>query len=73
MYDNPVGVLTNFTERWWEHPTNAVMFFTNAAELMWRASIDEIVTIPDVDAAASEKAAAELLEPAPEEDLDDEA
>jgi len=38
-------------------------------------AIDEIVTIPDVDAAASEKAAAELAEPAPEveevEDADD--
>lgn len=42
-------------------------------------AIDDIVTIPDVDAAASEKAAAELAEPAPEpqvvddEALDDEA
>ncbi|BBZ62111.1 protein export chaperone SatS [Mycolicibacterium monacense] len=36
-------------------------------------AIDEIVTTPDVDAAASEKAAAELEEPAPEEDEDTEA
>jgi len=37
-------------------------------------SIDEIVTVPDVDAAASEKAAAELAEPAPEpEEAEDEA
>jgi len=35
-------------------------------------AIDEVVTIPDVDAAASEKAAAELKEPKPEpEDLDE--
>ena len=38
-------------------------------------AIDEIVSIPEVDAAASEKAAAELAEPAPEvdevEDADD--
>jgi hypothetical protein len=31
-------------------------------------AIDEVVTIPDVDAAASEKAAAELKEPKPEPD-----
>lgn len=37
-------------------------------------AIDEIVTIPDVDKAASEKAKAELAEPAPEpEAVDDEA
>lgn len=36
-------------------------------------AIDEIVTTPDVDAAASEKAAAELEEPAPEEDEDTDA
>ena len=35
-------------------------------------AIDEIVTIPEVDAAASEKAAAELAEPAPEPEVDDE-
>lgn len=34
-------------------------------------AIDEIVTTPDVDAAASEKAAAELEEPAPEPDEDE--
>jgi hypothetical protein len=35
-------------------------------------AIDEIVTIPDVDEAASEKAAAELAEPAPEpEEVED--
>ena len=34
-------------------------------------AIDAIVTIPDVDAAASEKAEAELAEPAPEAELDD--
>ncbi|GAB7071754.1 primosomal protein [Mycobacterium hodleri] len=32
-------------------------------------AIDEIVTIPEVDAAASEKAAAELAEPAPEPEV----
>ncbi|MCV7421886.1 primosomal protein [Mycobacterium yunnanensis] len=36
-------------------------------------AIDAIVTIPDVDAAASEKAAAELAEPAPEPEVEDEA
>lgn len=36
-------------------------------------AIDEIVTTPDVDAAASEKAAAELEEPAPEEGEDNDA
>jgi len=35
-------------------------------------AIDEIVTIPEVDAAASEKAAAELAEPAPEPEVDEE-
>jgi hypothetical protein len=35
-------------------------------------AIDEIVTIPDVDSAASEKAAAELEEPAPEIEDEDE-
>ncbi|BDX33966.1 hypothetical protein TUM20985_45130 [Mycobacterium antarcticum] len=35
-------------------------------------AIDEIVTIPEVDAAASEKAAAELAEPAPEPEVQDE-
>jgi hypothetical protein len=35
-------------------------------------AIDEIVTTPDVDAAASEKAAAELAEPAPEPVVPDE-
>jgi hypothetical protein len=44
-FKNPVGVLTNVTERWFENPTNAIMFFTNAAELMLRASIDETITI----------------------------
>ena len=34
-------------------------------------AIDELVTVPDVDAAASEKAAAELAEPAPELEDDD--
>ncbi|BCI52027.1 hypothetical protein NIIDNTM18_13050 [Mycolicibacterium litorale] len=34
-------------------------------------AIDEIVTIPDVDAAASEKAAAELDQPAPEPEEDE--
>jgi hypothetical protein len=36
-------------------------------------AIDEIVTIPDVDAAASEKAEAELAEPAPEPEVTDDA
>ncbi|MCW2556432.1 MAG: hypothetical protein JWP55_396 [Mycobacterium sp.] len=36
-------------------------------------AIDSIVTTPDVDAAASEKAAAELAEPAPEPEVSDEA
>lgn len=36
-------------------------------------ALDEIVTVPDVDASASEKAAAELEEPAPEPDEDDDA
>ncbi|TPG34609.1 protein export chaperone SatS [Mycolicibacterium hodleri] len=35
--------------------------------------IDEIVTIPDVDSAASEKAAAELAEPAPEPEVEDDS
>ena len=35
-------------------------------------AIDEIVTIPDVDAAAAEKAEAELAEPAPEQEDDEE-
>jgi hypothetical protein len=35
-------------------------------------AIDEIVTIPDVDKAASEKAKAELAEPAPEPEEEDE-
>jgi hypothetical protein len=35
-------------------------------------AIDEIVTIPDVDAAAAEKAEAELAEPAPEPEDDEE-
>ena len=35
-------------------------------------AIDEIVTIPDVDAAASKKAEAELAEPAPEPEEDEE-
>ena len=35
-------------------------------------AIDEIVTIPDVDAAATEKAEAELAEPAPEPEDDEE-
>src|SRR5829696_6001466 len=35
-------------------------------------AIDNIVSIPDVDAAASEKAAAELAEPAPEPEEDEE-
>ena len=35
-------------------------------------AIDEIVTIPDVDEAASEKAEAELAEPAPEPEEDEE-
>ncbi len=35
-------------------------------------AIDEIVTIPDVDAAATEKAEAELAEPAPESEDDEE-
>jgi hypothetical protein len=34
-------------------------------------AIDEIVTIPDVDAKASEKAAAELAEPAPEPEVEE--
>lgn len=34
-------------------------------------ALDEVITIPDVDAAASEKAAAELAEPAPEPDFDE--
>src|SRR5206468_2074346 len=34
-------------------------------------AIDEIVTIPDVDEAASEKAEAELAEPAPEPEVDE--
>ncbi|MGE2713413.1 protein export chaperone SatS [Mycolicibacterium litorale] len=34
-------------------------------------AIDEIVTVPDVDAAASEKAAAELEQPAPEPEEDE--
>jgi hypothetical protein len=34
-------------------------------------AIDEIVTIPEVDSAASEKAAAELAEPAPEPEVTD--
>jgi hypothetical protein len=40
----------------------------------WEAildSIDELVTTPDVDAAASEKAEAELAEPAPEPEVTD--
>ena len=40
-YQNPIGMITNTTIPW----TNAVEFFTNAAELMLRASIDEIYTI----------------------------
>ena len=36
-------------------------------------AIDAVVTIPDVDSTASEKAAAELAEPAPEPEVDDEA
>src|SRR5882757_7911539 len=36
-------------------------------------AIDSIITIPDVDAAASEKAADELAEPAPEPETIDEA
>ncbi|MDO3636962.1 protein export chaperone SatS [Mycolicibacterium arseniciresistens] len=36
-------------------------------------AIDEIVTIPDVDSAAAEKAGAELLEPAPEVEEEDAA
>ncbi|MCW2729516.1 MAG: primosomal protein [Mycobacterium sp.] len=36
-------------------------------------AIDAIVTIPDVDSAMSEKAEAELAEPAPEPDVEDEA
>jgi hypothetical protein len=35
-------------------------------------AIDEIVTIPDVDSKAAEKAAAELAEPAPEPEVEDE-
>jgi hypothetical protein len=35
-------------------------------------AIDEIVTIPDVDEAASKKAEAELAEPAPEPEVDEE-
>ncbi|MCV7223671.1 protein export chaperone SatS [Mycolicibacterium elephantis] len=34
-------------------------------------ALDELVTIPDVDAAAAEKAEAELAEPAPEPDVDE--
>ncbi|MGV0872940.1 protein export chaperone SatS [Mycolicibacterium sp. XJ879] len=34
-------------------------------------ALDEVITIPDVDAVASEKAAAELAEPAPEPDFDE--
>ncbi|MDT5300669.1 MAG: hypothetical protein QOG79_3911 [Mycobacterium sp.] len=36
-------------------------------------AIDSIITVPDVDDAASEKAAEELAEPAPEPETDDEA
>jgi hypothetical protein len=36
-------------------------------------AIDEIVTIPDVDEAASKEAEAELAEPAPEPEVDEEA
>jgi hypothetical protein len=36
-------------------------------------AIDEIVTIPDVDAKASEEAAAELAEPAPEPEFEEDA
>ncbi|MGE2692240.1 protein export chaperone SatS [Mycolicibacterium pulveris] len=34
-------------------------------------ALDEVITIPDVDTAAAEKAAAELAEPAPEPDVDE--
>ncbi|MGE2726661.1 protein export chaperone SatS [Mycolicibacterium pulveris] len=34
-------------------------------------ALDEVVTIPDVDAAAAQKAEAELAEPAPEPDVDE--
>ncbi len=34
-------------------------------------ALDEVVTVPDVDAAAAKKAEAELAEPAPEPDIDE--
>ncbi|MGA8545532.1 MAG: primosomal protein [Mycobacterium sp.] len=37
------------------------------------AALDEIITVPDVDSAVSEVAAAELAEPLEEEDLDEES
>lgn len=48
-YDNEVGKLTNTFHRW----TNAVKFFTNAAELMLKASIDRTVTRIEKDTAGA--------------------
>ena len=54
-------------KRWTEIETVIGRSWDNVVD-----AIDEIVTIPDVDAAASKKAEAELAEPAPEPEEDEE-
>lgn len=44
-FKNAIGSITNQTERWVDNASNAVMFFTNAAELMLKASIDGKIDI----------------------------
>lgn len=48
-YDNEIGKLTNTYHRW----TNAIKFFTNAADLMLKRSIDRMVTRLERDTAGS--------------------
>ncbi len=47
-FQNPIGQITNSVVPW----TNAVEFFTNAADLMLKASIDEVVTIATTNVTA---------------------
>jgi len=54
-------------KRWTEIETVIGRSWDNVVD-----AIDEIVTIPDVDTAASKKAEAELAEPAPEPEADEE-
>ena len=46
-FNNPIGLITNTTERW----TNPIAFFTNAADLMLRASIDSTLVISNITQA----------------------